>query len=187
MKKVLYIIIAAMALVALVGVIVMISISDAKNVLRDITPTDAVIEAYKSGGEILTHDPDQELSFDGYMRCYALVYIPGAKELQITVKSNRSAFEKLETTEEQGYIFLLYNTETEEENKNCTVTSEFEGRYAYYRIVFGDVEFSDTASLELVMLSPNNAERGSVAKIHKSGQEFAKYKLSKEEIASMGD
>ncbi len=186
MKKVIYTALAVMMVVALVGVIILISNAESKNILRDISPTEAAKEAYASGGEILTHDFMQDLSFDGFMRCYSLIYIPEAKELQITVKSNKSVYAKLSTTESEGYLFLLYNTETEDENRNYTLTRDFDNQYGYYRLVFEGVEFSDAADLEVVMLSPNDSEKGSVVKIHKHGQEFEEYKLSEKEIASLG-
>ena len=186
MKKAFKFVVGLTVLLVAVGAIIMIWISESKSVLCDITPTDAAKEAYASGGEILYHDTDQELSFDGYMRCYALIYIPGGKELQITVKSNNSVYEKLGTTESRGYRFKLYDTETGKEFTDYSEVRESDGRYGYYRLAFSGVEFSDSADIELVMLSPGDDELGSVIKLHKAGQKFKEYNLTKEEIASLG-
>ena len=186
MKKVLTIIIFAMIAVVVVSLVIMISVSEAKTVLRAITPTPAAVKAYAEGEDILSHDVKQELSFDGYMRCYALVYIPDEGELQVTVKSNNSVYEKLSTTAERGFVFKLYDVETEREFTEYTEVRASEGRYGYYRLAFSGVEFSEDADLELVMLSPDNEERGSVIKLHKAGQEFEEYELTDDETVSLG-
>ncbi len=186
MKRVFHIVMGIIVALVAAGSIIMIFTSESKSVLCDIMPTDAAKMAYASGGGILAHDTKQELSFDGYMRCYSLIYIPEEKELQITVKSNNSVYEKLGTTAERGFVFKLYDVETETDFTEYAEERASQGRYGYYRLAFSGVEFSDNADIELVMLCPDDDERGSVVKIHEAGQKFEEYRLSKEEIAALG-
>ncbi len=185
MKKAFHTVVGIIVALVAVGSIIMIFMSESKSVLRDIMPTDAAKAAYSSGEGILCHDTKQELSFDGYMRCYSLIYIPSERELQITVKTNNSVYEKLGTTAERGFVFKLYDTETKKEYTEYAGERAAEGRYGYYRLAFSGVEFSDKADIELVMLCPDDEERGSVIKLHEAGQEFEEYKLSKEETAKL--
>ena len=185
MKKAFHTVMGIIAALVAVGSIIMIFTSESKSVLCDVMATDAAKTAYSSGEQILCHDTKQELSFDGYMRCYSLIYIPAERELQVTVKSNVSVYEKLGTTAERGFVFKLYDVETGKEFTKYAEQRESSGRYGYYRLAFSGVEFSDKADIELVMLCPDDVERGSVIKIHEAGQEFTEYKLSKEEIAQL--
>ena len=185
MKKAFHIVIGIIVAMVAVGSIIMIFTSESKTVLRDIMPTDAAKNAYASGGGILTHDTKQELSFDGYMRCYSLIFIPEEKELQITVKSNNSVYEKLGTTAERGFVFKLYDVDAKTEFTEYSEQRAAQGRYGYYRLAFRGVEFSDKADIELIMLCPDDEERGSVIKLHEAGQMFEEYELSKEEIAQL--
>lgn len=186
MKKVLFYVFIALLLVFVVWLIVNFTIMDSQSVLHDITPTDGAVSAYQSGGEILTHDPDQTMSAEGFMHVYSMIYIPSAKEFQITVKYNKSVYDKLGATAEAGFEFKLYNTETGEENVDYSEKRDTEERYSYYRLVFDGVEFSDAADLELVMFPKGDDSRYSALKVHKAGQVFEQYKLSEEEIASLG-
>ena len=186
MKKVIFYVFVALFLAFVVWLIVNFAIMDDKSVLSDITPTDGVREAYRNGEEILTHEPDQIMSSDGYMHVYSMIYIPSAKEFQITVKYNKSVYEKLGTTAEAGFGFKLFNNETYEENSAYSSERDTADRYSYYRLVFENVEFSDRADLELVMFPKDNEASFSAMKIHRADQEFEEYKLSEEEIASLG-
>ena len=186
MKKVIFYVFVALFLAFVVWLVINFSIMDASDVLSGITPTDGAKAAYAAGDEILTHDPDQRMSSDGYMHVYSMIYIPSAKEFQITVKYNKSVYEKLGATAEEGFGFKLFNTETEEENTDYTQTRDTEERYSYYRLVFENVGFSENADLELVMFPKGNDSSFSAMKIHRADQKFEQYKLSREEIASLG-
>ncbi len=186
MKKVLFYIFTALFAAFVIWLIVNFTIMDSQSVLSDVTPTDGAKAAYAAGEEILTHEPDQEMSSEGFMHVYSLVYIPSAKEFQVTVKYNKAVYQKLGTTAEAGFGFKLYNTETEEENENYVEKRDTEDRYSYYRLVFENVEFSEAADLELVMFPKGDDSRFSALKMHRSGQKFEEYKLSEEEIASLG-
>ena len=186
MKKVIFYVFIALFLAFVVWLVVNFAIMDAQSTLSDVTPTEGAAAAYKNGDDILTHDPDQTMSVEGYMHVYSMIYIPSAKELQITVKYNKSVYEKLGTTAEDGFAFKLFNTETEEETTDYTAKRDTEDRYSYYRLAFSGVEFSDAADLELVMFPPQNESSFSAMKIHRAGQKFVQYDLSKEEIASLG-
>lgn len=187
MRKVLTAIFLAAFAVVLIFAIVMISISESTSVLDLVTPTAAVKTAYESGGKILTYSPEQSISFDGYMRCYSIVWIPEAKEFQVSVKSNNSTYEKLGATKADGYDFMLYDVESETEYRAYTETKEYEDRYSYFRLVFEDVEFGEDVSLELIMFPKGKETPYSYFMLHESGELLKNYKLSKEEIASLGE
>lgn len=187
MKKVITYVFIAVFIVFVIGLIVVISVNEAQDGPNKIVPTEAAISAYKSGGGILTHKPDQDLSFDGTMRCYKIVYMPEYDEFQVTVKYNKNAYSDFDTDEERGFEFKMYDTESGKEMTDYTYERASGGRYAYYRLVFSGVKFSDGADLELVMFPAGHDLKFSVIKLHKSGQTFTDYKLSKEEIASLGE
>ena len=173
--------------IAVVGIFILSAINDAENGPNTITPTEGAVSAYRNGDPILSHDTDQKFSSDGNIRCYKMIYIPSAKEFQITVKYNNIVYQKLEADADDGFEFVLYNTETKEENTDYTVSEHpSKGRFEFYRLVFHNVEFSDTADIELAMHPVGARDRGSAIKLHKAGEEFEQYKLSKKEIAALG-
>ncbi len=186
MKKIISYVFIALFAVFVGWLIFRIVVMESKSVLSEITPTDQAAAVYKDGGEFLTHEPAQTMSFDGYMHLYSLVYLPDAKELQITVKYNKSVYEKLGATAEAGFGFKLYDTLTGEENTDYTFKRDTEDRYSYYRLAFEGVEATDGSDLEIVMFPKGDDTAFTAAKIHKSGQVFEDYKLSEEEIASLG-
>ena len=187
MKKVLTVIFLLIFAVAIGFAVVMISISESTSVLDLVTPTDAVKAANASGGEIFELDPEIAISYDGYMRCYTIVWIPEAKELQVSVKSNNSTYEKLGATKADGYDFMLYDVASETEYRTYTEEREYEGRYSYFRLVFEGVEFDENVSLELIMFPKGKETPYSYFMLHESGEELKTYKLSKEEIALLGE
>ena len=162
-----------------------ITATDNCDVLNEITPTDCARAAYSAGEKLLTHEPDMTISGDGYMRCYSIVYIPSEKEFQVTVKFNKTAYDKLGASVEDGFAFKLYDTASDKEFTDYTATRDSEGLYGYYRIVFSGVSFLDTSDLEVVMFPKDDDSKYSAIKIHKSGQAFEDYKLSEKEVASL--
>ncbi|MBR6917820.1 MAG: hypothetical protein IKN38_06510 [Clostridia bacterium] len=186
MKKIIFWVFIVLFVLFVAAILWRVFEMDAKSIFSDITPSEAAKRAYGSGEKILTHDVDQPMSFDGYMQVYSFVYIPEERELQIMVKHNQSVYEKLGASSEAGFAFKLYNTETEEEYTDYTASRDMEGRYRYYRLLFSGVEFSDEADIELVMYPSGNDESHSALKLHKSGEEFYDYKMSKKEIESLG-
>ena len=186
MKKVLTVIFLALFAVVLGFAIVMISMSESTDVLDLVTPTDAVRTA-NAGGGIFEVKPELSISYDGNMRCYSIVWIPEAHEFQVSVKSNNSTYEKLGANKADGYDFMLYDVERETEYRTYTEEREFEGRYSYFRLVFEDVEFDEDVSLELIMFPKGKETPYSYFMLHESGEELGTYKLSKEEIALLGE
>ena len=187
MKKIITAVFFVLFGIAVVGIFILSAINDAEDGPNTIVPTDGAVSAYRNGDPILWHKTDQKLSTDGNIRCYKMIYIPSAKELQITVKYNKIVYQKLDASEDDGFEFILYNTETKDESGDYTVSEHYSsGRFAYYRLVFQGVEFSDTADVELAMHPVGVRDCGSAIKLHRAGQEFEEYKLSDEEIAALG-
>ena len=162
--------------------------AESKNVMSDVTPTDAAISAYKAGEEFLTHRTVQigGISNDGFMRCYAFVYIPSQGEMQVTVKTNESIYGSIPNI--KGFSFKLYDPATKEEWQASSVETLKKGVYMYFRPVFDGVTFDESSDdeLEIVMTSEDGTEDYSVFKLHDNTAEFKKYKLSSKEKASLG-
>ena len=192
LKKIPFIIIMVLFGAFLLFMLFLIITSESKTVFNEITWTQGAKEAYDAGGDILTHKADQQLSTDGYMRCYAIIWIPSANEVQVTVKHNVGVYEKAGTSPDVGFGFKLYNTGTKVAFTDYTAKREEKGRYGYYKLVFKDVEFDpETEDLEIVMFPKHDEEKFSVLKLHNSGtmmgykQDFEPYDFSKKEIAAL--
>lgn len=186
MKKILkYTVYAFLALV-FVALVVRIWIFDASNVFTDIVPTENAKTAYAENQEILSHELIQNIADDGNSRGYALVYIPESGELQITMKYNLSILKKASLPEGYEFQFKLFDTETEKEYYAVYYQRDIKGNYGFTRAVFEGVRFSESADIEIVMCSEDYSEDYSCYKVHASKQDFEPYKLSKEEIALLG-
>ena len=187
MKKILTGVFFALFGIVVVGIFVLSAIGDAEDGPNTITATSGAVSAYKNGDPILTHKTDMKLSTDGNIKCYKMIYIPSAKEFQITVKYNKIVYEKLGANEDEGFDFVLYNTKTGEENTSYIVSDRSaKGRFCYYRLVFHEVVIQDDADIELAMHPAGKRDVGSAIKLHRSTQQFEDYKLSKKEIAALG-
>ena len=186
MKKIIFYIFVVLLVLFVGALILRMCDMDSQSVLNKITPSENARAAYANGEKILTRQSEQNISYDGFMRCYAIVYLPERDELQVTVKYTNASYDKLGTTQTEGFGFKLYDTETAREFTDYTEERASDRNYGYYRLVFEGVEFSDKADLEVVMFPKRNEERYSAIKIHSSTGQFKDYKLSKEEIASLG-
>lgn len=151
--------------------------------LSDLYPTDSLIAAAADGDipGMLTHDVVSEVAPDGNMACYAFVYIPEIREVQITVRYNDSIFEKESLPADTAFTFTLTDSDTKAEVTGEIVATESIWMYTYQRIVFRDVAISDTNDLLLQMYAGNTAV--SVDVIHYKDQNIViePYKLSGKE------
>jgi len=151
--------------------------------LSDLHPTDSLIAAAADGEipDMLTHDVVSEVAPDGNMACYAFVYIPEIREVQITVRYNDSIFEKESLPADTAFTFTLTDSDTKAEVTGEIVATESIWMYTYQRIVFRDVAISDTNDLLLQMYAGNTAV--SVDVIHYKDQNIViePYKLSGKE------
>ena len=186
MKKILkYTVYIFLALV-FAAFVVRIWVFDASTVFTDIVPTENAKTAYAQNLEITTHELIQNIADDGNSRGYALVYIPESGELQITMKYNLSIYKKASVPTDSELQFKLYDTETEKEYYAVYYQRDVKGNYGYARVVFEGVWFSESADIEIVMCNEDYSEDFSCYKVHAAKQEFESYKLSKEEIALLG-
>lgn len=171
-------------IVAIALILIRVFMSTSSNVLNTITATSEASDAYLNGGEILTHRMSQSISDDGIMRCYALVYIPEAKQVQITIKFNKSIFNNVKESEQFG--FKLYNTGTETLVEEVRIDRADKGLYKYCRVVFNDVELNEGEALEIIMTNAEHTEEYSVYQIHADNMKFKEYKLSRSEKKILG-
>lgn len=169
---------------------------NSNHVLGDITPTENARAAYAELGEsaFFTNDLPDRISgnsdgADGYFSAYSFVYIPEKKEVQITLRVNDSTSEKLDLGGAMPYFYLKFN-ENGEDTGDIRECASFEDvhelMYTYRRLVFENVEITDTTNL-IVCLSDtgNTAVSTSELVIHFQEQTMEQYKLSGKEKKSL--
>lgn len=166
------------------------------SVLGDITPTENAREAYASGNPdaFMTnkiHDriSGNEEGADGYFSAFSFVYIPEAKEVQVTVRVNDSTSEKLALPSLMPYFYLKFNENGDDtgEIRECSYfEDEHKLMYSYRRLVFEDVEITDITNL-IICLSDTGETDACVSElvIHFQEQPLEKYKLSGGEKKSL--
>ncbi len=127
----------------------------------DMIWTNASYGAYQEYGNdllIYSQDLNKVFSKDGKFSVYELRYIPSAKELQFTIRYNKStvdtlAYELSEKSEagetidvdalpEMPFVFALRDDKGDVYTESEYVTFT-KGRYTYVRIAFSDVELFD--------------------------------------------
>ena len=147
----------------------------------NILPTESAKRAYRENESFQTHETTQSVSYDKKVKEYSIVYIPSEKEVQVTLKINKSFYPMVGLEKGDLLSFRIYNSETEEE-RDCTSFSEDEdSRYKYFRLSFGDTEVTEGADMEVIIASFDSSKDYTVIKIHSSAQKFEEYGLSKEE------
>lgn len=154
--------------------------------LDTIIPTDALRTAYADGSiEILTHEVVAEISENGYMSCYAFTWSPEAREVQITIRYNNSVFEYNDIPADGTLTFTLTDSVTETEYTPSYIEEDSFWMYNYRRLVFSDVDVSETSDL-VVHMYYGSAEITSDT-IHYADQNVVNepYKLSGKEKKSL--
>lgn len=174
----------AFVAIAIALIIIRIFLADASSVLKNVTATNEAVTAYANGEEFLTHRMTQSISDDGIMRCYSLIYIPEEKQIQITVKFNKSIYDEVSKDEKFG--FKLYTTESEKLIEASHIDRAEQGLYGYCRAIFDNVEFDIGEALEVIMTDSDYTEEYSVYRIHEENMKFKTYKLSKSEENLLG-
>ena len=151
-----------------------------RSTLNDLVPTDALSAASADGviPEMLTHDIVTEISQDGNVACYAFVYIPEIREVQITVRYNSSIYEKESLPTDTVFTFGLTDSDTKEEVPGEILETKTVWMYTYHRLVFRNVSITDTNDLLLQMYAGDKA--GAVDVLHYKDQNVVlkPYKLS---------
>ncbi len=148
--------------------------------LSRITPTEALTAAYRADPSLTmwTHDPIREISEDGDMTVYAIVYIPSIRELQLTVRYNDSVTSYNSLPEDTVFTFALRDSDSGGVTPASVADAEKKLMYNYRRLVFDGVDFTDTNILTLVMLAGD--EEISADIVHHADQNVVlePYKLS---------
>ena len=161
-----------------------------QSTLNDVLPTAALTAASADGviPDILTHDIVTEISQDGNIACYAFVYIPEIRELQVTVRYNDSLYSKLSLAADTALTFTLTDSDTKSEVTGEILATKKIWMYTYHRLVFRDVSIRDTNDLLLQMYAADKAVAVDV--IHYKDQNIVlkPYKLSgSEKKALLGE
>ena len=130
-----------------------------QSTLNDVLPTDALTAASADGviPEMLTHDIVTEISQDGKIACYAFVYIPEIREIQLTVRYNDSIYEKESLAADTVFTFGLTDSDTKAEVTGEILATKKVWMYTYHRLVFREVSITDTNDLLLQMYAGDKA------------------------------
>ena len=151
-----------------------------RSTLNDLVPTDALSAASADGviPEMLTHDIVTEISQDGNVACYAFVYIPEIREVQITVRYNSSIYEKESLPMDTVFTFGLTDSDTKEEVPGEILETKTVWMYTYHRLVFRNVSITDTNDLLLQMYAGDKAVAVDVLHYKDQNVVLKPYKLS---------
>lgn len=170
-----------------VMVIGRVILSTDKSAFKDLTLTkDIALEYEKDGSvQILTHKVEGGLSEEGLFCAYSMYYIPGAREFQITIRYNKSAYKFTETDTDREFDFRLYDPETEQYFDAKPVDETKHLMYTFKKYVFSEAELDTDRSFNIVMSLDGGVLDEQV--VHYKEQEFKEYELSKSEIAELDD
>ena len=151
-----------------------------RSTLNDLVPTDALSAASADGviPEMLTHDIVTEISQDGNVACYAFVYIPEIREVQITVRYNSSIYEKESLPTDTVFTFGLTDSDTKEEVPGEILETKTVWMYTYHRLVFRNMSITDTNDLLLQMYAGDKAVAVDVLHYKDQNVVLKPYKLS---------
>lgn len=161
-----------------------------QSTLNDLLPTEALTAASADGviPEMLTHDIVTEISQDGNIACYAFVYIPEIREVQVTVRYNDSIYERQSLPVDTQFTFRLTDSDTKAEVTGESLASKKIWMYTYHRLVFRDVSISDTNDLLLQMYAEDKAVAVDVIHYKDQNMVLKPYKISgNEKKALMGE
>ena len=154
-----------------------------RSTLSDVTPTEALRAAYRADSalEMQTHEIVAEIASDGYMACYALVYIPSIHELQISVRYNNSVYTYNDLPAGLEFTYTLTDSESGETRAALVVDRAEKLMYNYRRLIFESVTITDTNDLVLTMWAEDEAI--STDTVHYADQNIVMepYKLSRAE------
>ena len=145
--------------------------------LDDIVANEALIQCGGADAEYFTHKLIEGLAPQGYFYAYAMVYVPDAHQLQITVRYNVSVYDY--TMVDEGHEYA-YSLKYGDEKIDGEIASSYEsGRYVYKRLVFNGVDI--TGETSLLMKNGVTGEEYADITVHYAEQKFIAYKLSGKE------
>ncbi len=158
-----------------------------QSVLNDLTPNDVLRAAYAQNPdlEIFTHDTPREISEDGYMAAYALLLIPEAGQVQITVRYNDSIFSYNNLPADTLFSYTLTVSGTGEEIAPTSMEEGEKWMYNYRRLVFDGVEITDDTSLTVNIYAGD--EKITWQQIHHKDQNAVneEFRLSRKDKAAL--
>lgn len=158
-----------------------------EGVLSTLTITDMLREAYAADPnmEMLTHDTPFEISEDGYMTAYALVIIPKAEQVQITVRYNDSIFSYNNLPEDAPFTYTLTDSESGAVIAAVPAEQAEKWMYNYRRLVFDGVPFTEESNLTVAIWC--GEEKITEELIHHADQNVVNesYTLSRKEKAAL--
>ena len=121
-----------------------------KSVFSEPVMTDA-ISALDGEYTLYTHTQTTELSTDGYFKAYKMYYCPEAREVQLAVRWNDSAYSYTDMPEGYEFTFRVKNDTTGEEYPCEVIESDKKAIYNYRRIVAEGVSLASDEQLSVIM------------------------------------
>lgn len=163
-------------------------IADDKSILDTLAVTGSLRAVYASDPdtEMLTHEPPYEIAENGYMSAYALVIIPEAEQVQITVRYNDSIYSYNNIPEGSAFAYTLNDSVTGEEISGTIAAAEERWMYNYRRLIFEGVTLNETNNLTVKIWYDDAPITSQL--IHHADQNIVlePYKLSRAEKEALG-
>ncbi len=182
MGKIIKRFLTALLAVVIALIIARALISGYKGEFKDLTATDNLKGYYKENGafSVLTHKIGPALSAKRQFVAYALRYVPGATELQITLRYNDGAYRYAGVEKGTEFGYALRNGTTEDQIKGTVNGTKTWLMYHFVTLSFENVAF-DPGKDNLSVLAFNGSEAFDEMMIHHHTQEFTERELTKSE------
>ena len=182
MGKIIKRFLTALLAVVIALIIARALISGYKGEFKDLTATDNLKGYYKENGafSVLTHKIGPALSATRQFVAYALRYVPGATELQITLRYNDGAYRYAGVEKGTKFGYALRNGTTEDQIKGTVNGTKTWLMYHFVTLSFENVAF-DPGKDNLSVLAFNGSEAFDEMMIHHHTQEFTERELTKSE------
>lgn len=182
MGKIIKRFLTALLAVVIALIIARALISGYKGEFKDLTATDNLKGYYKENGafSVLTHKIGPALSAKRQFVAYALRYVPGATELQITLRYNDGTYRYAGVEKGTEFGYALRNGTTEDQIKGTVNGTKTWLMYHFVTLSFENVAF-DPGKDNLSVLAFNGSEAFDEMMIHHHTQEFTERELTKSE------
>lgn len=184
-KRILKYIVLAIIVILNGALVFRVCMADDTSVLNKIAANETVKSAYSSlGDDFVVEDyiVAEKMTQNGEFSAYAMIYIPSAKQLQVTVRMNDSTLEKYSLNSVDQ---IQFNLSDAQESINFESSRMYEKKYMYnyMRLVFDNVTLPEDDQLYLVAYIDSTRMAGLI--VFDSEAEPKEYKLSKSEISEL--
>ena len=161
-------------------------ISGYKGEFKSLTATDNLKEYYADAGafKVKTHKVGSALSTKRQFTAYALRYVPGAEELQVTLRYNDGTYRYADVEHGTEFVYALRNGTTEEQIPGTVNGAKRWLMYHFVTVSFEGVRF-DPEKDDLSVLAFVGDQAFDEMLIHHHTDVFTERDLTKKEIKSL--